>query len=1110
MAEPSYKFAGFISYSQKDKAWARRIHKALETYRLPVGLAGTAEAGNRKLGRFFRDDDELAGAPSLGAALTGALDDSRTLIVICSPNAAQSKWVDAEIRHFKSRGPEARVLAVIVGGSPDSDDPSVMCFPPSMLRTVDADGNLTDEPDEPLAPDAQKEKLDRLTARLVAGVIGVEFDALWQREVRRKRRRQLVAGMVGLLLAGAATIGYLAYDDAEQQRLAQESINFAVEAQAAMDDARIDDALKLTLSALPEDIASPDRPVVPEAVAALRRIMAGNPSAGVLAQFDLPVTDLHVIDEEHLAVGLDDGSYRTLDRKSGAEVHAFKDVHPLRRIAESDFVYSSFSDEHMVDSQLQIVHRVRVFDLRTGTEVRAFRHEDSARWLGPAAAISADGSRVLVQSSISATGAEKGKLIVWEIPQTGAGETPLEIARVSSPLLDDGGLFKAAFTTRETIALFRVDGQGTVGFWDVSGGAARTLSAPDDKTICAQPRRAKGRDSLALSSDGRIISHAEPLEGGGWCVAMWNARTGIPLPYLEIDQSGIGSIDALDSDRLIMARKGTAFLARSGIWDRRREELHEVPCSGPRVDTLSARTGQDEWYVSPDGRTSICVNGSQIEYNSGSEMDLSATLHGHSQDVRAIAPDSTGKMLFSAGADGSVRRWDLGRLSHAVDLGGRVFSLKSWRGKIAALHESGKGEVSATLFNGQSGETGAAIRFPIAGNSMDPRPRGRLQIAAFPLAAERVLMVESWDCGFFGCPPEVPRRALLVDSLSGETIAVLDNLASGGFLAHLPAALVFDPDRLRIAAVRRDGSAFHVDIATGQITEVVLPEGFLARQPAFLAGDVWLRGHDGADEPQDRFVSLVRVDANSPAIAVSRDRAQGGRIFLSGSGATGLLYLDVVKGPEARPNYRLLSGLGVSEPFTMPFERLVGESPRHTSFFDGDRQMALFFMDEGAPPQRIELPETLTEAPAAISALVSNLPASMLDTWRVDDPAGRLVISVADDRFFMQPLNRSASVCPDLVGTRADAAAFSDDGSLLVVSDNSLNRTSIYEVEGCNLVQRSGFSVAHNNGRMLVTDTQLWSLSDAGDLRQMTIEGDIGILHERAKAMASWQKAVGN
>src|SRR5215472_16352780 len=106
------RYRGFISYSQRDKPIASRLHRALETYRIPTGIDAPVGA-SRSLGRFFRDDDEMGASQSLGAALEGALDDAENLIVVCSPSAARSKWVDAEVRRFKRRG-SARVYAVIV------------------------------------------------------------------------------------------------------------------------------------------------------------------------------------------------------------------------------------------------------------------------------------------------------------------------------------------------------------------------------------------------------------------------------------------------------------------------------------------------------------------------------------------------------------------------------------------------------------------------------------------------------------------------------------------------------------------------------------------------------------------------------------------------------------------------------------------------------------------------------------------------------------------------------------------------------------------------------------------------------------------------------------
>src|SRR4030095_15498249 len=122
------RYRGFISYSQRDKSIAKRLHRTLETYRIPTGV-DVAVGPTRSLGHFFRDDDEMGASQSLGSALEGALDDAENLIVICSPSAAQSRWVDAEVKRFKRRG-SARVFAVIASGEPNSGDPSRECFPP--------------------------------------------------------------------------------------------------------------------------------------------------------------------------------------------------------------------------------------------------------------------------------------------------------------------------------------------------------------------------------------------------------------------------------------------------------------------------------------------------------------------------------------------------------------------------------------------------------------------------------------------------------------------------------------------------------------------------------------------------------------------------------------------------------------------------------------------------------------------------------------------------------------------------------------------------------------------------------------------------------------------
>lgn len=215
MSEQGKRYRAFISYSQKDKVHARRLHLALESYRVPRGVeAAGIDLGTRKLGRVFRDDDEMGAATDLGAALKGAIEDTDFLIVICSPDAAESKWVNEEILHFKRTGRHDRIFAIIVSGEPNPipERRERQCFPPALRFEVGADGALTDRPTEPLGLDSRKEPFGRLIARLASGLVNAPFDTLWRRARRRAQVQamtiSLASVVAALTLAGAVTQNY--------------------------------------------------------------------------------------------------------------------------------------------------------------------------------------------------------------------------------------------------------------------------------------------------------------------------------------------------------------------------------------------------------------------------------------------------------------------------------------------------------------------------------------------------------------------------------------------------------------------------------------------------------------------------------------------------------------------------------------------------------------------------------------------------------------------------------------------------------------------------------------------------------------------------------------
>lgn len=228
---PQYKYRAFISYSHADEKWARWLHRSLETYRIPKRLIGQKTefgAVPAKLAPVFRDREELASATDLGQKLTDALEGSATLIVICSRSSASSHWVNEEILAYKRLGRSNRIFSLIVDGEPYSSaipgEEAQECFPEALRFQIDGDGELTRTQAEPIAADARpgKDGKSHAKIKLIAGMLGVGFDDLRQRELQRRNRRlafisvSAVAGMVFAI--GLATTAVIARNEAQEQR----------------------------------------------------------------------------------------------------------------------------------------------------------------------------------------------------------------------------------------------------------------------------------------------------------------------------------------------------------------------------------------------------------------------------------------------------------------------------------------------------------------------------------------------------------------------------------------------------------------------------------------------------------------------------------------------------------------------------------------------------------------------------------------------------------------------------------------------------------------------------------------------------------------------------
>jgi hypothetical protein len=196
MADIGYR--AFLSYSHRDRQFAEWLHHELETYRLPKHMVGAStELGliPARLHPIFKDREDLSAAGNLSEAITNALCRASALIVVCSPAAAASPWVNEEVRTFKQMHGPSRVFAVIVAGEPVAGrfmgQDEHECFPPALRFKVESDGKITDIPVEPIAadfrPQGDGKRIGKL--KIVAGLIGVGLDELVQRETQRRQRR---------------------------------------------------------------------------------------------------------------------------------------------------------------------------------------------------------------------------------------------------------------------------------------------------------------------------------------------------------------------------------------------------------------------------------------------------------------------------------------------------------------------------------------------------------------------------------------------------------------------------------------------------------------------------------------------------------------------------------------------------------------------------------------------------------------------------------------------------------------------------------------------------------------------------------------------------------
>ena len=324
MEQPKQYYA-FISYKSEDVEWAIWLQHELEHYHLPASLNGRTDI-RQELRPVFRDIDELA-AGNLPEQIKRALENSQNLVVVCSPQAAASPWVNQEVETFISLGRTDHIYPFIVEGNSPKE-----FFPPSLFALP--------KNEERLGGDASKQGRDIAFVKVVAGMLGLGFGSLWNRyekekaEEERKQREQ------------------------RDNLLRLKSRVVSEKAIALIEEGDSYTARLLALEILPTP-NNPDFPYTPEAEKALRMSMVCD--SGILRGFVRGVKHVAVSPDDNMIAAIDASRVvRVWNSTNGQLIETIEEIpdlyHAITELYYKPFCSFSTNGESILIPSIQLLY----------------------------------------------------------------------------------------------------------------------------------------------------------------------------------------------------------------------------------------------------------------------------------------------------------------------------------------------------------------------------------------------------------------------------------------------------------------------------------------------------------------------------------------------------------------------------------------------------------------------------------------------------------------------------------------------------------------------------------------------------------------------------------
>ena len=596
------KYFAFISYSHKDSEIAKWLQHEFEYYELPAKLFEKRkdlckEDIPNSFRPIFRDEDELSGG-ELKPQISEALADSEYLIVVCSPNSAQSLYVDSEVKEFISLSNEnkRRIFPLIVDGRPhqDKEHKENECFPQTLIELSE---NKKD-PIELIAGDIHATGRDHAFVKILAGTLSekdVRFADLWDRYAIEKAEKERK-------------------DREYKERLQITQSRFIAEKVIPLvNEGNLSLAKRLSLESLPHSINNPNRPYVAEAEKAIRYAIKNKKA--VISAHKSTICSAFFVDNDNLVVSASyDNTIKVWDVSTqiylnpvingdigGFDIDGFISVSPS---PDGKFIVST-----------SLTDAVQIWDLNKGVCVWCLKKESTYY---RCANFSPSGREIVV-TSLNDT------IEIWSIKEQ---ERLLELKGHTEKVIfaeynSDGSKVVSASEDK------------TIRIWDINTGICSIILSGHTKSV----------NMAKYSPDDKLIASASDDN----TIRIWNPESRECVKVLDGHTNSVKTISFNTDGSLLIS---TSIDGTARIWNLYHDGIC-VDCIMPIKRSIPTAAS-----FSPLNKSILVAydNGNLMVLTKTD--DSSKTLIGHTGEVVSSLFSSDGRYIVSASWDKTVAIWD--------------------------------------------------------------------------------------------------------------------------------------------------------------------------------------------------------------------------------------------------------------------------------------------------------------------------------------------------------------------------------------------------------------------------------------------------------------------